>query len=618
MMRFEWRPFLERWSGEWADAYDPERDARPGAEDRRAARWLGGEPADEARIAAAETRLGITLPPSLRSFLAVTDGWHQAGYFVWRLAGCEDLRWCGDPHDMRGIWLDGAGDDADEDLVRLAGLWSRSLQLATESDMVDVLLDPEDVDERGEWAVYTWAPWRGSPPERLPSFRHFMEDGYREFHSMASDRPAFANETTAALDDRVEQARLAALRGAYEAAREALSDAAAFGRPGASRLRDQIDALCGTATGAEGGASLADPYVAHEAVPLTCRARSRYGTHQHGTDQEELLTRCYPEEDRPAVAATLRAIEEATFRYRADGAFGEAVETARALARRAEPEAAWRTLAAALPAWTPRSAGHIAPVGLLADPYLGPVLTPDRGRVLLATPRGPGAAKSAPPAAGSAPADGLGWLAEESPNGFRIVLIAGVEPSEVPLRLAAGDATVRPALTPGDAWQPHPGGEPWENRTVARFGAAGDGWAFAHSGQGLDAALQARFASPATEASRGTRALTLTYAPQGDPESPAAFHFSCAENGEQRYGLTIRGETRTTTGTIPAELTSVGLLAGRTVSDGPRTVLDSIAAHFGVTVSREAVCLGRLDGFETRSWLREPAPGEGYAYWTRS
>ncbi|MFF4432610.1 SMI1/KNR4 family protein [Streptomyces sp. NPDC001513] len=497
-------------------------------------------------MAAAEARLGITFPPSLRSFLAVTDGWHQAGHFVWRLAGCEDLRWCGDPHDMRGIWLDGAGDDADEDLVRLAGLWSRSLQLATESDMVDVLLDPEDVDERGEWAVYTWAPWRGSPPERLPSFRHFMEDAYREFHSMASDRPAFANETTAALDDRVEQARLAALRGAYEEARETLSDAAAFGRPGASRLRDQIDVLCGTATGAEGGASLADPYVAHEAVPLTCRAQSRYGTHQYGTDQEELLTRCYPEEDRPAVAATLRAIEEATFRYRADGAFGEAVETARALARRAQPEAAWRTLATALPAWTPRSADHIAPVGLLADPYLGPV------------------------------------------------------------------------LTPGDAWQPHPGGEPWENRTVARFGAAGDGWAFAHSGQGIDAALQERFASPATEASRGTRALTLTYAPQGDPESPAAFHFSCAENGEQRYGLTIRGETRTTTGKIPAELTSAGLLAGRTVSDGPRTALDSIAAHFGVTVSREAVCRGRLDGFETRSWLRAPAPGEGYAYWTRS
>ncbi|MFF3674342.1 SMI1/KNR4 family protein [Streptomyces sp. NPDC002120] len=613
MMRFEWRPFLERWSGEWADAYDPEHDGLPGAELWRAARWLGREPADEARIAAAETRLGIILPPSLRSFLAVTDGWHRAGSFVWRLAGCEDLDWCGDPHDMRGTWLDGEGDDADEDLVRMAGTWSRSLQLAAESDMVDVLLDPEDVDERGEWAVYTWAPWRASPPERFPSFRHFMEDMYREFHAMASDRPAFANETTTALDERVGQARLAALRGEYETAREALSDAAAFGRPGASRLREQIDALCGTATGAEAGASLADPYVAHEAVPLTCRALSPYGAHR-----EESLTRRYPEEDRPAVAETLRAIEEATYRYRADGVFGQAVETARALARRAQPEAAWRTLAAAVPAWTPRSADHIAPVGLLADPYLGPVLTPERGRALLATPRGPGAVKSALPAVGAAPEDGLGWLAEESPNGFRIVLIAGVEPSEVPRRLAAGDATVRPALTVGDAWRPHPGGEPWENRTVARFGAAGDGWAFAHSGRGLDAGGQSRFASPATEASRGTRALTLTYEPNGDPEFPVAFHFSCAENGEHAYGLTVRDGTWTTTGEIPEELAPARLFAGRAESEGLRAALDSIAAHFGVTVSREAVCHGRLDGFETRSWLREPASGEGYAYWTRS
>ncbi|MEU7728066.1 SMI1/KNR4 family protein [Streptomyces sp. NPDC040724] len=613
MMRFEWRPFLERWSGEWADAYDPEHDGLPGAEDRRAARWLGREPADEAGIAAAEARLGVTLPPSLRSFLAVTDGWHHAGTFVWRLAGCEDLGWCGDPHDMRGVWLDGAGDDADEDLVRAAGLWSRSLQLSAESDMVDVLLDPEDVDERGEWAVYTWAPWRASPPERLPSFRHFMEDAYRGFHSMASDRPAFANETTRAMDARVEQARLAALRGEYEAAGEALSEACAFGRPGAARLLEQIGVLRGTATGAEAGASLADPYVAHEAVPLTCRAEPRYGTHQ-----EESLTRRYPEEDRPAVAATLRAIREATFRYRADGAFGEAVETARALARRAEPEAAWSVLAAALPAWTPRSADHIAPVGLLADPYLGPVLTPERGRVLLATPRGPGATKAAPQSTGSAPADGLGWLAEESRSGFRMVLIADVEPSEVPHRLGAGDATVRPALTLGEAGLGHPGGEPWENRTVARFGAAGDGWAFAHSDRGIDAATQGRFASPATEASRGTRALTLTYEPQWGPDLPAAFHFSCAEDGEQRYGLTVRGASRTTTGEIPAGLAPAGLFAGRSLSEGLRTALDAIAAHFGVTVSREAVCHGRLDGFETRSWLREPRSGESYAYWTRS
>lgn len=611
-MRFEWRPFLERWSGEWADAYDPERDGRAGSEDWRAARWLGREPAAEAGITAAEARLGVALPPSLRSFLAVSDGWHHAGRFVWRLAGCEGLDWWGDPHGMRDVWLEN-WDDPDEDLVREAGVWSRSLQLATESDMVDVLLDPEDMDERGEWAVYTWAPWWASPPERHPSFRHFMEDMYRQFHAMAADRPSFANETTRALDGRIEQARLAALRGEYESAREVLSEAAAFGRPRASRLREQIDVLCGTATGAEGGGSLTDPYLAHEALPLTCRAQTGYGS-----QQEESLTRTFPEEDRPAVAAVLRAVEEATYRYRADGAFGEALEQARASARRAEPEAAWRTLAAALPAWIPRSADHIAPVGLLADPYLGPVLTPERGRLLLSTPRGPGAAKSVALPAGAARADGLGWLADDDRDGFRIVLIAGVEPPEVPGRLCADDATaVRPALRVEDAWQVRTGGEPWEARAVARFGAAGDGWSFAHCNRGMDTA-QARFRSPATGASCGTRALTLVYEPRPGPEDTAAFHLSCAQDGEQRYSLTVRGGARTVAGEIPAALTPAALFAGRTVAEGLRTALDAVAAHFGVTVSREAVCHGRLDGFETRSWLREPAAGEGWAYWTRS
>ncbi|MFG2340512.1 SMI1/KNR4 family protein [Streptomyces yangpuensis] len=616
MMRFDWRPFLERWSTEWADAYDPQRDGHRGGEECAAARWLGREAADAAGIAAAERRLGVALPPSLRSFLAVTDGWHNAGTFVWRLAGCADLEWCGDPHGMRDIWLDGAADDADEDLVRMAGTWSRSLQLAVESDMVDVLLDPEDVDARGEWAVYTWAPWWASPPERYPSFRHFMEDMYRQFHAMASDRPGFSNDTTRALDERVEGARLAALRGEHGEARETLSEAVGFGRPRAARLRQQIDALLGTATGAEEGGSLADPYIAHEAVPLSCRAQPQFGIHR-----EESLTRRYPEADRPAVAETLRAIETGTFRYRADGIFGEAVDRARALARRAEPEAAWRALAAAVHAWTPRSADHIAPVGLLADAYLGPVLTPERGRLLLSTPRGPGAAGSAPEPVGAAPADGLGWLAKESRHGFRIVLIAGVEPSEVPRLLGADDVTaVQPALTAGEAWVAQPGGEPWEARTVVRFGAAGEGWVFAHSGRGTDAS-QDRFASPAVRASRGTRAVTVTYEPPGgigDTTDTATFHVSYAEMGEPRFGVTIRGGSRTTTGQIPAELTPAGLFVGRTVTEGLRGALDGIASYFGVTVSQEAVCHGRLDGVETRSWLREPKAGESWAYWTRS
>ncbi|GAA4993034.1 hypothetical protein GCM10023205_77130 [Yinghuangia aomiensis] len=50
----------------------------------------GSPGADEERLAAAEARIGHRLPPSLRSFLQVTDGWLNAGNFVRRLAGTAD------------------------------------------------------------------------------------------------------------------------------------------------------------------------------------------------------------------------------------------------------------------------------------------------------------------------------------------------------------------------------------------------------------------------------------------------------------------------------------------------------------------------------------------------
>ncbi len=41
--------------------------------------WLGYPGADESAIAAAEQRLGLTVPPSYRSFLRTSDGFRHAG-----------------------------------------------------------------------------------------------------------------------------------------------------------------------------------------------------------------------------------------------------------------------------------------------------------------------------------------------------------------------------------------------------------------------------------------------------------------------------------------------------------------------------------------------------------
>ncbi|OAR26302.1 hypothetical protein A8W25_12800 [Streptomyces sp. ERV7] len=627
MMRFEWRPFLERWSAEWADVQGPEGEPGEGDRDARAARWLGFEPVGEERLVALEQRLGRPLPPSLRSFLQTTDGWRHAGNFVYLLAGAERIDWCGDPHDLGSIWLESLGEDADEEEIREAGLWGRSLQLAVESDMVDVLLDPDDVDERGEWAVYTYASWRGAPPERHASFRHFMEDMYEEFLRMSADRPGFANDTTRSLDAGVERAREDALSGAHEAAAEVLAEALACGRPRAGRLLAQIQVLSGAGDGSEAGASLRDPYVARETMPLSCAEHVRSGR----GDDTRFLGR-YPEEDRATVAGVLERIREGTFAYEASGVFGEAVVAARELARQARPEAAWRTLAAAAPSWLPVATDHIAPVGLLADSVLGPVLTAERGCALLATPRAgaeaPMALRSTPAVGELAPdADGLGWLAgpESLRRGFRLLLVEGVDPAELHRRIGSG-GPVLPALRGWDAEFRHRprGTETWEDRVVVRTGSAGTGWSFAHAAAGRDART-ARFVSPAVAASHGTRALTLVAesAPDHRDGRPETFHFSLAEDGRLVHSLTVHDDEVTSTGEAPRLLGPGGLSFGTDpggAADGAafdlRRALDAIADAFGVSVSEEAVLHGHLDAFETVSWLREPREGESWLYIT--
>lgn len=181
---FDWRPFLIRWSGEWADSL-PDRESRSeDDETARRARWLGFPPASKERIAAMEERLGRRIPPSYREFLEVSDGWRHAGGFVWLLAGTEGARWHNDESGLAVTFEEYLDDDAGAEERREADIWRRGLQLDIESDITHVLMDPDDVDENGEWAVYTWASWRAAPPERHANFIEFMRDMYREFHSL--------------------------------------------------------------------------------------------------------------------------------------------------------------------------------------------------------------------------------------------------------------------------------------------------------------------------------------------------------------------------------------------------------------------------------------------------
>ncbi|WP_217134916.1 SMI1/KNR4 family protein [Streptomyces sp. AC558_RSS880] len=619
---FDWRSFLLEWSGEWADSL-PDGEARSEEDEAaRQARWLGFPPASEERITALEKRLGRRMPPSYREFLKVSDGWRYAGGFVSLLAGSAEACWHNDESGLAVMFEEYLDEDAEPEERREADLWRRGLQLDVESDITYVLMDPEDVDEDGEWAVYTWSSWRAAPPERHASFLAFMRDMHREFHSLRArpgdGEPEFVNDTTRKLDALVEEARLEALRGGWERAVEALDEAKGYGRPRAAGLVDQIRRLLGQTSLVYFDGLVTDPRYAPELLPPLV---AEHAAHSYRDDSTLKFHLRGADEDLLSLAhATLEQVRGGTYRYTADGPFGEAVERARELARWGDTDGAWRTLMDALPLWKPLGPDHLAPLGWVADPLLGPLLAPERGRELLSAPRGGQAGEVPGPTAGLDPG-GLAWLAEPDPGNnrtsYRFVLVEGVEPEELPARLADGDDTV--LNEPMTLWEArhrllHHRREfsSYDDKALMAVGRAGPGWSFAFEGDPA-AFDRRRFVSPAPAAGAGTRAVVVwsgLRAWHGEP----FFHLSVARDGAEQYAFTYAdGEVRRS-GDIPRALDPSRFFG--TLEDSAeveRSLLEAVAGEFGAQVPRHAIVSGRLHTFTTRSWTRPPKDGETYA-----
>ena len=105
-------------------------------------------PATEEQIAHEEARLGTRLPPSLRAFYLESNGHGTVGNSIWSVRGVEHIGWLRDvvPH-LYDIVCD---DDPEA---------ARSLVVSGESDASWWLLDPGDVDARGEWRAGRWSSW---------------------------------------------------------------------------------------------------------------------------------------------------------------------------------------------------------------------------------------------------------------------------------------------------------------------------------------------------------------------------------------------------------------------------------------------------------------------------
>ncbi|MEU3618907.1 SMI1/KNR4 family protein [Streptomyces sp. NPDC006872] len=617
---FNWHEFLGRWQDEWVPRADE------GADDGgQTAVHLGRPGAGESAIAAAEERLGRRLPPSYREFLAVSDGWHvdqTAG--VYCLGGVAEIGWFGDPFDMTPLYEESLGDDPGEAEVLLAGMWRRALRLETDSDMSYALLDPGDTDQDGEWALYVYKGWGGEYPDRYPSFRAYLEAMYRGFHSDRAQRADFVNATTLAQDAHVEEARLLALRGRYEEALPLLEEALSFGRPHSAVLLNQLRHLLAPRNSRDYGSLVADPRYLPEILPVQAMTPAR-GEWRLGGDEHWLGMMAARGAARETVETVLGAMRDGVHRYTPPGPWGRAVAEAREAAGWGATDAAWRMLRDALPLWEAPGPSLIAPIGLLADPVLGALITPERGREILATPRS-GEAGPVPGPVPDLDPPGLVWLAEPAADrrpldGYRCIWVEGIDPARLPALIGEEGAGLSAPADPREASRrapkPHEreGVELWEDRAVVAVGRTAEGWAFAFDG---DSRLMSKlFSSPAVAASASGRAVVVWRDPRSSSQGgrPAAFHLSVAEQGEELYAFTVRGTQIERSGAIPEALDPALLFREkRGELDGELRVLEALHAELGLSLPRFALTRGRLRTFTTRSWTRAPREGEGFAY----
>ncbi|MER7929188.1 SMI1/KNR4 family protein [Streptomyces sp. NPDC096057] len=630
---FDWRSFLLKWSGEWADSL-PESETRDADDEAaRQARWLGFPPASEEWIAAMEERLGRQLPPSYREFLKVSDGWRNAGGFVWLLAGTGDARWHNNESGLADMYAEHLDEDSGPEERREADLWRRGLQLDVESDVTYVLMDPEDVDDDGEWAVYTWSSWRAEPPERHANFLAFMRDMHREFHSLGARQgdtgPAFANDTTRELDARGEEARLAALGGGWEQAEKALDEAKGYSRPRAAGLGDQIRRLLGKTYMVHFEDLVTDPRYTPDLLPPLVAEHARHTNWDDATLRFQL--RGADDELMSLAFETLDQVRNSTYRYTPAGPFGEAVARARELARWGGSDAAWRTLMDALPLWEPLGPDHLAPLAWVADPVLGQLLTPERGRELLSTPRAGRTGTPPSPAADLDPG-GLAWLAEpdrgNNRTSYRFVLVEGVHPEELLGRLTdaggngdgdahGADAVLNAPMTLWDARHTSTADQrefsSYDDRALVAVGRAGTDWSFAFDDRPAPF-HRPRFVSPAATAGVGTRAVVVWSGLRPGHRKPF-FHLSMAEDGAERYAFTYEGGEIRRSGEIPEALEPTrffGDLAEGAAAEAERPLLEAVTREFGTSLPRHALTSGRLHTFTTRSWTRPPGQGETY------
>lgn len=343
----------------------------------RATGWIGTAPASETDIARAETRLGRQLPPSLREFYAVTDGWPALTMDFGAVRPVGEIGWTRD-------LAPGLIEEWQEDAPRL----HRSLLLNTGVD--HLLLDPARTSEHGEWAAVGFTTWYPGAGEEQPSFRAEMEDQYATF--LTFDGPD--SQTHTEIAEQVDHAYRLLLAG-DRTEEDVFEQAGRFNDARALVLAIQVRALTGGDPDHSdlmwrSRAVTGDAAVQNDLLPLLV-----VGALDPDAAQEHRMT-SFSQSSPPEFASQARQLA-VRFRFErgltADfsrtPAWARTVEQARQLLKAGQDDEAFGVVLSGLGDWTPETGMHLAPLGLLWDKEFGPIMTAERRRRLLSTPRGP-------------------------------------------------------------------------------------------------------------------------------------------------------------------------------------------------------------------------------------
>ena len=416
-----WRAYLAEYGADVARTME-DWQRREFTQDQLSGGWLGGEPVDEARIAALEERLGKRLPASYRAFVGASDGWRHIGEFMYTMRGIDEIDWfsTADPR-MVEIF---------DDTEQPGSIMARALLISKEGDAQYWFLDPEDASPDGEWPAYTWSSW-GFLSERHPSFAALVADERSSMEQLRGYRgkpmhPEGAEELLA-------EGRAQALRGEVDAALQTLDRAAIKGSGAASYLKVILGIFLKSRNGhheLRNGvfgrpnvmAAIGIEQLRAEAVPLFLHLTEKdpaASVPVHLALLEDLLP-LLPNElaelsqaketgdpDEEALALHRRRRQQLSIPERNElrdkliprlaaftppvlpepPAFQHALDEARALVAAGDPDGAWAVIEAALPAWHSDSPTRVAPVVLLIDPVLNTLITPARSRRIVRVPR---------------------------------------------------------------------------------------------------------------------------------------------------------------------------------------------------------------------------------------